>query len=93
VSELDSLVGEVAAHEGLLEDGEDFFGEILNYYGITFKNLRGFHRFLRGGGGISNKNLIKKKKDKLIKILKIIISDFNKKSNSSKLKNKKWLKT
>jgi hypothetical protein len=31
--------------------------------------------------------------DKLIKILKIIISDFNNKSNSSKFKNKKWLKT
>jgi hypothetical protein len=62
VSGLDSLVGEVAAHEGLLEGGEDFFGEILNYYGITIKILRGFHRFLRGGG-VSNKNLIKKIKN------------------------------
>jgi hypothetical protein len=35
VSALDSLVGEVAAHEVLLEGGEDFFGEILNYYGIS----------------------------------------------------------
>jgi hypothetical protein len=55
VSALDSLVGEVAAHEDLLEGGEDFFGEILNYYGITIKILRGFHRFLRGGEGSQTK--------------------------------------
>jgi hypothetical protein len=53
------LVGEVAAHEVLLEGGEDFFGEILNYYGISITILRGFHCFLRGRG-VSNKNLIKK---------------------------------
>jgi hypothetical protein len=49
VSALDSLVGEVAAYEGLLEGGEDFFGKVLNYYGITIEILRGFHRFKRGG--------------------------------------------
>jgi hypothetical protein len=65
VSALDSLVGEVAAHEGLLEGEEYFFGEILNYYGITIKILRGFHRFLRGGGGLKQKfNKKKKKKNK-----------------------------
>jgi hypothetical protein len=37
VSAFDSLVGEVAAHECLLEGGEDFFAEVLNYYGITIK--------------------------------------------------------
>jgi hypothetical protein len=51
VSALDSLVGEVAAHEGLLEGGEDFFGKVLNYYVITIEILRGFHRFKRGGEG------------------------------------------
>jgi hypothetical protein len=64
VSALDSLVGKVAAHEGLLEGSKDFFGEVLDYDGITINILRGFNRFMRGEGrgGVSNKNFIKKKK-------------------------------
>jgi hypothetical protein len=59
LSALDSLVGKVAAHEGLLEGSKDFFGEVLDYDGITIKILGGFHRFLREGG-VFNKNLKKK---------------------------------
>jgi hypothetical protein len=52
LSALDSLVGKVAAHEGLLEGSEDF-GELLDYDGITIKILGGFPRFLRGRGSLT----------------------------------------
>jgi hypothetical protein len=56
VSALDSLVGEVAAHEGLLEGREDFFGEVLDYDGIAITIFGGFPSFSeRGGAGFQTK--------------------------------------
>jgi hypothetical protein len=46
---------EVAAHEGLLEGREDFFGEVLDYDGLTIKILGGLNRFLRRRGRIQTK--------------------------------------
>jgi hypothetical protein len=59
---LDSFVGDVAAHEGLLEGKKDFFTYPLKFLGV-------FHRFLRvEGRGF---------KQKFIKKNKIIIIFFN----------------
>jgi hypothetical protein len=57
------LFGEVAAHECLLEGREDFFGEVLNYEGITTKIFWGFSiDFLEGrrGGGCLKQKFNKK---------------------------------
>jgi hypothetical protein len=64
VSVFDSLVAELAAHKRLFVRRENFFWEELDYSGITIEILGGFHLILKKkeGGGVSKKNLIKKKK-------------------------------
>jgi hypothetical protein len=51
---------DIAEHQLLLINREDFIGEVLDDYGISNINFIGYYCFLKEGGGISNKNLKKK---------------------------------
>jgi hypothetical protein len=63
VSVFDSLVAELEAHKRLFVRREDFFWEKLDYSGITIEIWGGFQLILKKrGGGVSKKNLLKKKK-------------------------------